>query len=286
MENFKRVYALKNLDGETVAVLRLKDKPFGITVSESFVKKPFRNLEYVFYNGGKTCRAKGDGVLSDPSVLGEVCLAVYNGENLAGAPDLLTATKKTERLKNAYSAPIYDDEAIAEENYYLFENENETKNFIYDDVEKKSCGIGKTESGKTEIRSDEASACGIEKSRYKPENEQFRSETRTKGCPLLSQKDSNFLRKDEYEFKKIVCGKPVQKDLTNVLPCSRFYKIGEEEYYLLGAIYQDDEPSCYVYAVPGKTGVAPKGFENAYFVPKDFFSKEDGYYCLFQKRSS
>lgn len=286
MENFKRVYVLKDFDGETVAVLRLKDKSFGISVSESFVKKPFRSLEYVFYNGGKTCRVKGDGVLADASVLGEVCLAIYNGENLAGAPDFLVATKEAERYKNACFAPVYDDEAIAEENYYLFENENETKNFIDDDIEKKSYGIGKTEGVKTEIRGDEASACNIEKSRYKPENEQFRTKMREEGRDLLSQKDSSFLRNEEYEFKKIVCDKPIQKDLSNVLPGSRFYKIGEDDYYLLGAVYQNDAISYFVYAVPGKIGVKPKGFENAYFVPKDFFSKEDGYYCLFQKRSS
>lgn len=282
MENFKRIYVLKDVDGETVAVLRLKSKPFGITVSESFVKKPFQGLEYVFYNGGITCRVKGDCVLADSSVLGEVCLTVFNGEILAGAPDFSTAKKTAECFTDGYFAPVYDDEAIAEENYYAFENENETKNFIHDDVEKMSYRIGKTKGGKTEIFSDEASACDIEKSRYKPENGQFREQ----GGDLLSQKDADFLRNEEYEFKKIVCGKPIQKDLSDVLPCSRFYKIGESEYYLLGAVYQGDVISYFVYAVPGKIAVTPKGFENAYFIPKDFFSKNDGYYCLFQKRSS
>ncbi len=289
MENSKKVFVLKNKSGETVSVVRIKSDLSGARVTIAFGDKKFAGAKYVVSDGVNFCYVENGDFLQNVDLFGDVkCAAIIDGDVEAAFPDLISVKHFFEKSgfagengisESIKSRLIYDDEALAEENYYQAVNEYETEIIDDENAEKQFVEIGKDKSQKTCAYTDEANACDCKKSVNKPENATYCGER----SDLLSEKDEVVLFGEEYEFRKIVAKRERTNDLYLAIPNSEFYVMDGQKPYYLGAVKIGKTIGYFVYAVAAKRGFPPKGFENGYYVPRDLFCTSSGYYCLFQK---
>ncbi len=156
----------------------------------------------------------------------------------------------------------YEDEAIAGENYYEYEQ-------AYTD-------------GGT-VRQDKTQAA------YGREPQQ-----NEKGADdLKGNKRANGLARGEYfyramkgEIDKLLSTYPAEQTLESVVENSRWVKInyGGEKFYVFGVIYQKDTPQYICYGVPTKTNKKPpeslKGL--ASFIPASADGGSEGFWVMYQ----
>lgn len=281
---YKRLLKLEG-DFGSVAVLRISGKENVVTISVSLIEKQYADAKIFLYDG-KTYYLAGDGEILDGAdfSLKACCVCVSKRKIVATASyggleideeGFLSFEKNIENgvknEKGEYAQDIYDDEKIAEENYYekggldeeqIVFNAEAEKNYRYE----KEDGIkaGNASENEEDLSFKEHSA------------DAFNAES---GYPF-TERDC---KKELYEFYKIVAGKTRARDLENMIQGSVFYKMGGEKFYLFGLIENLSFPVYFCYAVPSKKGNPPKGFEKGYFVPKSYFDCQNGYYCLFQR---
>ena len=165
----------------------------------------------------------------------------------------------------------YDDEAIAESNYFLNDNKGEGENATFynqdDRVEHANYSQGAQEKTSYSSSGYEASPCH-NKEQKEPK---YYSSIKEKLLPL---------------FEKY----PPISALTAIIPSSNWVKIpyGENKHYAVGTVKEDNVVKYLCYGVPGVYGVKPKGFESySYFIPLSLFNLlGEGYWCVFQEAES
>ena len=290
MENFKRLVKI-NREGDTVGFLRVKGDCNGATLNISLIEK-LPPCKFIIFDGKNYYFVHDGIILSGTNLINGFCMAaVSNGEITAEArygyaefsKEGFIGFEKNYEKKEAYdklaeNEVFYDDFKVAEENYYEKERAiNERQPVNYDDLEKEDCKKRQGEGYKAQIESDEADACNGEKSVYKPENGGFF----TVESDTILQK-GKFKKGRRFDFGRLIKDNPRAYCLDAVIPNTEFYKMGNKKFYFIG-IWESENLLYYVYAVPSERGKAPKGFEKAYFIPQDYFIKDKGYYCLFQK---
>ena len=165
----------------------------------------------------------------------------------------------------------YDDEAIAECNYYIVSQEGENKNATHSeqDVSSFNTNLKNSAQEKNECTSSgyEASPCDTER---KKEPEYYRT-IKDKITPLF----------DKY---------PAIDALNAIIPYSRWIKIpfNANTHYVIATIKEKGIIKYLVYGVPGFYSSKPKGFEsNSHFIPLSPFNLlGKGYWCVFQDANS
>ena len=161
----------------------------------------------------------------------------------------------------------YDDEMIAEENYY-----------DYDDVDKINLKVDDACGKETENDGADEKLFGKEKEKT---NCAFNSENET--CGFFFEK----IRKDINEIFKAY---PREKALEEMVDESRWARVcyDGEKYYAIGVIYENKVPKYVCYGAPGKYGEKPDSVTGyCSFIPASPFNlKGEGYFVMYQSAAS
>jgi hypothetical protein len=175
------------------------------------------------------------------------------GNKKEGLPLLLTEIERREGAQEVR----YEDEAIAEENYYEYDQTFQERNALrpYPQKEQKDGQTG----GKNEESFSDSQEAQIENG----QEGDFFSAAQKKAENLLA----NYERMDE---------------LSRLIHGSKWVKIpyGEGKHYAFGVLVREGKSTCFCYGVAGQKDVMPPSFEGVgTFVP---ISNEYGYWVLFQ----
>ena len=153
---------------------------------------------------------------------------------------------------------LYDDEIIATENYFNYENQPDIQTKI-------DLAFSEKET---------------ETSGGKAQNEFVYNETN------FGSSQEKYYEKVISNAKKVLNSNTIFEPLTNHFENSKFVKIcnPQEKVYYFGVIYEGDTPKYFCYAIDGIYSFPPPQFEHgAYFIPKSPFDlKGDGYYAIYQ----
>lgn len=152
---------------------------------------------------------------------------------------------------------IYNDEAVATENYY----EKEIENVLYEDV-------------------GDTLQCQEEAQEEQP-------------CDCLLQDETNFIKGTKYidnarqELEEIFEKFPTHEGLEKLFPLSKFAKVNfaPDKYYVVGIINENGQEKYLCYGVPGKYNEqAPKELAPyCTFIPVSIFNLSgDGFWMMFQ----
>lgn len=172
-------------------------------------------------------------------------------------------TLKTAKDYFLVKKPIeeYDDEIIATENYYKKEDE-----LLRDEI--KSV---RDESEKEDKERKDAKKFSFNETDFSP----FKS--------------NRYYQKIESKLNELFSTHPKSEELSKTLSNGKFVKIkyDGDRYYLVGLIYDGEEPSYLAYGVKGVYGNTPNNFDMGKFVPVSPFDLQgEGYYLIFQDLDS
>ena len=155
----------------------------------------------------------------------------------------------------------YEDEALAQENYYEYEQTYENGGALRENTQKEKVGQS--------IR----------------ENEETSRAFKESGTGGLSRGECFYeLMKDEID--KVLSSFPKEDALENTVENSRWVRInyGDNKYYVFGVIYGGDKPQYICYGVPANDNKRPpESLANlASFIPSSTESIETGYWIMYQ----
>ena len=184
---------------------------------------------------------------------------------------------ETESATKQHTVPqlfrLYDDEAVATENYY---DENQ-------DIQQKLSAIKELSYEYMRRKNDDGDGLRTQKEREGEKDLNLsQNETDDKGSEVapyyLTVKD---------ELDGIFDKYPEEQDIEKVISGSRFAKIyyAEDKYYVVGLIKENDKEKYICYGVPSKYQPTPPKELAGYccFVPLSIFDlKGDGYFMMFQ----
>ena len=163
----------------------------------------------------------------------------------------------------------YDDEMIADENYYEFSDVDIKNLRVKDDNGEKNedAGIfGETRGSRAE-KDDEHSG---------DENEK--------------REGGIFFEKVGADVNEIFKSNPREEDLEKMVFASRWARVTytDDKFYVVGVIYDNSLPEYICYGVPGNYGEKPENFRGfCSFIPSSPFRlKSDGYCVMFQNASN
>ncbi len=221
-----------------------------------------KRVEKIFV-GERLQKTVGEFYCTNFTIPDAIVVAKREGDlTLVGFADGLkvyTATHYFEQVKKEFI--VYDDFALAEENYY-------EKESFYDEHSYTKNAIGKgskEQSAKEEVLT-----------------------------PNSCQDEDNFIEAQQYYLKheKIINGAFSQyrliESLTKIVPNGRFYNVVHaEKEYVFGIIKQNKKVKYLCYGIEGSRGVVPQRLKDkACFLPSDIFNTDEGYYFIFQSADS
>lgn len=213
------------------------------------------------------------------------------GQMACALPDLKEEMAKSEKAEktektpaakqseNRTGAAAYDDEAIAEENYYEYNADENGGALRKDKAQKK---VGRT-GGEDE---EAVSAVKVQKERL---NEIYESAER---CSFDTEKQEkaqraklaggDFYERMRADIEKIFSAYPKDEELESAMEGSRWARIsyGEGKYYVFGVLCVENVPRYICYGVPSRNPEKPpKSLENwASFMPVS----GGGYWIMYQ----
>lgn len=169
---------------------------------------------------------------------------------------------KPQATKKALSStePLYEDDALAQENYYEYEQAYENGGTLREDPQKEKNGQN--------VREDEAASRAFKED----------------GVGGLAQGRFYSLMKDEIE--KVLSSFPKEEALESTVENSRWVRInyGDNKYYVFGVIYGGDKPQYICYGVPATDSRRPPeslaGL--ASFIPASPDNADAGYWVMYQ----
>ncbi|MDE6613142.1 MAG: hypothetical protein K2K28_01120, partial [Clostridia bacterium] len=195
--------------------------------------------------------------------------------------ELLTSETQT---KTAPAEAPYEDEALAQENYYEFEQIDTDGDAVREDKEKKEDGRKSCE--------DEAAVGSVEvgkRVKDAPKSKKTRTEKKDEAKGGLAH-GMCFYERMKGEIEGLLSAYPADVTLETMVENSRWVQIayGDGKFYVFGIIYgddgsQNDIPQYICYGVPTKQGKRPpESLEGlASFIPSDP-SANGGYWVMYQ----
>lgn len=209
------------------------------------------------------------------------------GQMACALPDLKEEIARSESAKQSKAAKInkaagdkakagvavYDDEAIAEENYYEY------------DVDENGGAVRKNKTQKKDGRSggedeEAVSAVKVQKERLSKKYTERENRSDKAENPKLAGGD--FYERMRSDIEKIFSAYPKAADLENAMENSRWAKIsyGESKFYVFGVLTVEGVPRYICYGVPSANSEKPpKSLENcASFMPVE----GGGYWIMYQ----
>lgn len=211
----------------------------------------------------------------------------------------------SDETQNEEKPTVYDDEAVAEVNYY----ENDVADDIYgaetatftaaraetgDDkkinyMNGATDNYGATEKGKNDYLHSETTCDRQEEQNaerpQKSEQCACQNETAFGACPFDGRYPA-FYSEKRAEIEELFCKYPPIGSLSDYIPESKWVKIEykKDGFYIIGVISRAGVPTYIVYGVPGVRERRPRGFERySVFLPESLFTTNGrGYWCSFQ----
>ena len=182
-----------------------------------------------------------------------------------GIKDFIERAEKPENITPPIES-AYADEAIAEENYYEYEQAYTHGGTVREDKAQKADG---RKSEQNEKGSDD-----------------LKGYRRTDGLA----RGECFYKRMKGEIDKLLATYPAENALETVVENSRWVRItyGGEKFYVFGVIYEKNTPQYICYGVPTKTNKRPpeslKGL--ATFIPASAEGGSEGYWVMYQDAST
>lgn len=263
------------------AVLRMEQSHFGIktevNLTDEFLKD--QNFSIAVYDGTHFCLGKNNRDFDKINLLSKgISVGLVKDKNLvcfgASGDSPASLSEMTELVENnmyfisdsvdtQLKNVIYDDEKIAEVNYYDKQFQNSTKEQNYQYVQ--------TETQREDTEKNAESG-----------NQTCQNET----VAGIFKSDQSYLSKISASLISLFRRGTKITELEHVIPQSKWVKIdyASNQYYVVGIINTEGVPHYICYGVPGNYGSPPKTLkEFSCFVPKNLFSVSDGgYYMMFQ----
>ena len=167
---------------------------------------------------------------------------------------------------------MYDDEALATENYYEIKTDESPKKEVNDDnLHSTAAHIGQNGTDTTKQAQNDGNT--------QENGAAFRT------CPF-SKPEPKFYAEKRDEIEALFTKYEAISSLSQYIPESRWVKIEykKDGFYIIGVIRKDGIPQYIVYGVPGRRGIRPRGFERySVFLPESLFTADDrGFWCSFQ----
>ena len=192
------------------------------------------------------------------------------------------------------SAYFYDDEAVANVNYFEIEK-NKDADEVTDRASAASAHEGTSTAEPTKIKEnyDEISdTTAYDRKNEQAEREQaengkqtYEHEEDLRACPF-QRKQPAFYDEKRGEIERLFDKYPPISSLSGYIPESRWVRIEykKDGYYIVGTIRKDEIMQYIVYGVPGTRELRPRGFDRySVFLPESLFSSSGkGYWCTFQ----
>ena len=163
----------------------------------------------------------------------------------------------------------YDDEIIADKNYYEF-----------GDVDIRNLRVKDDNGDENENVGTDACASGEQKEKTRDD----------RGIEDEKEKSGVFFEKIRVNLKELFDDYPAEKNLEEMVADSKWVKIDYDagKFYVVGVIYENEKPAYMCYGAPGKRAEKPdemKGYCS--FIPSSPFDlKNDGYWVMFQSAAS
>ena len=195
------------------------------------------------------------------SLIASAICGDYSGDTL----QLKDAIARAEGAKVGHTTgsiqkntPVYEDEAIAEVNYYEFAKTDEDGRSVRKNSQKK-------DDGSFAFQNEDAVGAVEEKPRR------------------LKFARGGFFERMRREIEGLLKSYPAEESLNAIIPESEWVKISYRDsgYYVFGIIRDDDRPAYICYGVPSTAkNSPPESMENlATFLPVD---GERGYWIMYQ----
>lgn len=165
--------------------------------------------------------------------------------------------EKQENLKK--DAPVkYEDEALAQENYYEFGKTDKDGGAVCEDKKTQKDGDNLSEN-EAAVFSEKDLAGGL-------------------------SEGGNFYSRMKDEIEKVLSSYPKEDALENMVEQSRWVRIsyGDGKYYVFGVIFGSGEAQYICYGVPSDNPVSPPpSIENSSFIPA-YDGSNSGYWVMYQ----
>lgn len=185
------------------------------------------------------------------------------------ALDLRRDVERAENVKTVGASEksevvtVYEDEAIAEVNYYEFAKTDESGGAVRADSQKKEDG--------RKSRENETAAGAFKE--------------RQGGVDPLSH-GGVFYERMKGEIDGILSAYPAEPSLEKVVKNSKWVKItyGDDRFYVFGIIYDNNKPQYICYGVPTETGkTPPESMQGlASFIPSAVGERQKGFWVMYQ----
>ncbi|MBQ7642532.1 MAG: hypothetical protein IJS67_01395 [Clostridia bacterium] len=216
---------------------------------------------------------------------------VYLDDEKSKTPVLYGAFSKyapdKESMAGECCAGQYDDEIVATENYYGFTDpvsavggNNEISSPVFGNNNNHEEKVGYDKSDGNETLLFKASENGVE-AQEDGGNESRADENGGGGEPYYTKIKS--------DLKELFEKHPREYGLESVVAESKWVKVGDgDKHYVVGVIYDKNEPSWICYGVPGRYGERPEEIKNyCSFIPSSLFDlKGVGYWVMYQNAQS
>ncbi len=176
--------------------------------------------------------------------------------------------EKRERLnvqpRQESAEPAYEDEALAQENYYEYEQADESRGVVCENKDEKEDGRGVCE--------DAAAACAVS------------GEDGQDGVEIPLAHGMCFFERMRGEIESVLENYPALSDLESVVENSRWVKIdyGDKKFYVFGVIYGGGKAQYICYGVPSSNSRRPpeslEGMSS--YIPSS--DGKGGYWVMYQ----
>ncbi|MBR2384860.1 MAG: hypothetical protein IKA99_04525 [Clostridia bacterium] len=242
---YERFYKIDNLGGQSFNFLQ-KDGNFG-------------QISIIFYDGKSVFPVLTGNFSSQESNLNEVIESAKNYFKIDDAKEETTV----------FQTQDYDDEAIADTNYYEFENLSKGEDYLNERA----------------VDNEKFNSCQDAESKEEKEEFLFANESFSYGNSQNEQeKSTDFYLKIKEELDSLFAKYPKEESLCNMVEDSKWVKIGDNgKYYFVGIIFKNEQPTYICYALPGFFGQTQSAKSFQFFIPSSPFNlKGEGYWVSFQ----
>ena len=249
------------------------------------------DCDYILvYDGERAFTYAADEFLSEAKLDGGVAVALVSGGKILsfGASGIKADKTGLEKLLTT----DYDDEAIAEKNYYEVYDERPTARKDKDPV------YGSYDEDAPLKKPPEPHEAGKKEPPYAPYDEKDSDACKDaggsnpeKGVAPLDDGGGEAADYPDY-FKRVeldiaalmASGKPYPP-LKSVVPFSRWVLPDADKPFYFGVQYKiSGEPQYVCYAVKGSRNAPPKGVDGTFFVPESlFYPTDEGYHLVLQR---
>lgn len=196
------------------------------------------------------CFVKGGVQLIATAVCGNFQSAAFG---LKGEIELAERIKSPRPQENKSVAPVevYEDEALAEENYYEFQTSDEGGQPVCEDTQKEEdgCELCKNEKSFDHVQKAEGITLDCEEAVNSASDEE----------QPINLARGGFYEKMREEIDGLFSTYPPAEELCAEIDQSKWVKIsyGEDSYYVFGVIFSDGVPKYICYGIPAKDDASP-----------------------------